>query len=178
MTTTAPVPVSGATTFGPGCNGATQPGTLFPKAEVEPFVATNPANTSNLVAVLQQDRWSNGGSQALLAAYSTNGGQSWTPSASPPFSRCNGGNAGNGGDYERASDPWVTFGPDGSAYFMALNLNASDEDPNLLKRRAIVVGEDGRKHFAPTVRFRDEPSQPLYREPLLGEHTADILGRR
>src|SRR5437762_1491827 len=68
--TTAPVPVSGATSFGPGCNGATQPGTLFPRAEVEPFVATNPTNPSNLVAVWQQDRWSNGGSQALLAAYS------------------------------------------------------------------------------------------------------------
>jgi crotonobetainyl-CoA:carnitine CoA-transferase CaiB-like acyl-CoA transferase len=49
------------------------------------------------------------------------------------------------------------------------------EDPNLLKRKAIVVAEDGRKHFAPAVRFRDEPSQPLYREPLLGEHTDEIL---
>lgn len=49
------------------------------------------------------------------------------------------------------------------------------EDANLLKRKAIVVAEDGRKHFAPAVRFRDEPSQPLYREPLLGEHTTEIL---
>ena len=48
-------------------------------------------------------------------------------------------------------------------------------DPNLLKRGAIVVSEDGRKHFAPTVRYRDEPSHPLYREPLLGEHTDEIL---
>ena len=29
----------------------------------------------------------------------------------------------------------------------------------------------------PAVRFKDEPSQPLYREPLLGEHTDEILGR-
>jgi crotonobetainyl-CoA:carnitine CoA-transferase CaiB-like acyl-CoA transferase len=50
-------------------------------------------------------------------------------------------------------------------------------DPNLLKRGAIVVAEDGRKHLAPVVRFRDEPSRPLYREPLLGEHTAAILGK-
>ena len=40
---------------------------------------------------------------------------------------------------------------------------------------AIIVADDGRKHFAPAVRFRDEPSQPLYREPLLGEHTDEIL---
>ncbi|MFO1080957.1 MAG: CaiB/BaiF CoA-transferase family protein [Reyranellaceae bacterium] len=52
------------------------------------------------------------------------------------------------------------------------------EDPNLLKRGAIVVGEGGRKHFAPVVRFRDEPARPLYREPLLGEHTEEVLGRR
>jgi len=28
------------------------------------------------------------------------------------------------------------------------------------------------------VRFRDEPSSPLYREPLLGEHTDQVLARR
>jgi len=49
------------------------------------------------------------------------------------------------------------------------------EDANLLKRGAIVVADDGRKHLAPVVRFKDEPSQPLYREPLLGEHTKEIL---
>ena len=35
--------------------------------------------------------------------------------------------------------------------------------------------DDGRKHLAPVVRFKDEPSRPLYREPLLGEHTEEIL---
>ena len=49
-------------------------------------------------------------------------------------------------------------------------------DPNLLKRGAIVMADDGRKHFAPVVRFKDEPSRPLYREPLLGEHTREIVG--
>jgi crotonobetainyl-CoA:carnitine CoA-transferase CaiB-like acyl-CoA transferase len=51
-------------------------------------------------------------------------------------------------------------------------------DPNLLKRGAVVTAEDGRKHFAPVVRFKDEPSHPLYREPLLGEHTKEVLARR
>jgi crotonobetainyl-CoA:carnitine CoA-transferase CaiB-like acyl-CoA transferase len=44
------------------------------------------------------------------------------------------------------------------------------EDANLKKRGMIVTDELGRRHFAPVVRFKDEPSQPLYREPLLGEH--------
>jgi crotonobetainyl-CoA:carnitine CoA-transferase CaiB-like acyl-CoA transferase len=51
-------------------------------------------------------------------------------------------------------------------------------DPNLLKRGAVLADGDGRKHFAPVVRFRDEPSRPLYREPLLGEHTEEIVGAR
>jgi crotonobetainyl-CoA:carnitine CoA-transferase CaiB-like acyl-CoA transferase len=50
-------------------------------------------------------------------------------------------------------------------------------DANLVKRGAVVVDGDGSKHFAPVVRFKDEPSTPLYREPLLGEHTQDILKR-
>src|SRR5476651_331700 len=50
-------------------------------------------------------------------------------------------------------------------------------EPNLLKRGFMVTDEAGRKHFAPVVRFKDEPSAPLYREPLLGEHTEEILKR-
>jgi crotonobetainyl-CoA:carnitine CoA-transferase CaiB-like acyl-CoA transferase len=49
-------------------------------------------------------------------------------------------------------------------------------EPNLLKRGAVRTEPDGRKHFAPVVRFKDEPSKPLFREPLLGEHSAEILG--
>jgi crotonobetainyl-CoA:carnitine CoA-transferase CaiB-like acyl-CoA transferase len=48
-------------------------------------------------------------------------------------------------------------------------------DTNLMKRGMIVTDELGRKHFAPVVRFRDEPSTPRYREPLLGEHTEEVL---
>jgi hypothetical protein len=42
-----------------------------------------------------------------------------------------------------------------------------------------MVAKDtrGRRHFAPVVRFRNEPPRPLYREPLLGEHTKEVLER-
>jgi BNR/Asp-box repeat len=115
----------GASPLAAGCAGR-QPGRLFPGSEVEPFVAVNPARPSNAVAVWQQDRWSNGGAQGLLAAYSDDGGATWTPSAQVPFSRCTGGTRTNGGHYQRASDPWVTFSPDGSAYFMSLSVNLTD----------------------------------------------------
>jgi hypothetical protein len=117
--------VSGPSPFAPGCNGAPQVGTLYPNAEVEPFVSANPANRRNLVAVYQQDRWSNGGAQGLLTAFSFDRGDSWTRPTPPPFSRCAGGNPANGGDYERASDPWVSFGPDGSAHQIALGLSGT-----------------------------------------------------
>jgi len=51
-------------------------------------------------------------------------------------------------------------------------------DANLQKRGFMVTDDLGRKHFAPVVRFRDEPSKPLYREPLLGEHTEKVLAQR
>ena len=41
----------------------------------------------------------------------------------------------------------------------------------------MVTDDDGRLHFGPVVRFKDEPSSPLYREPLLGEHTDEVLKR-
>jgi hypothetical protein len=125
-------PVSGAgaapvvTVSGPspyaGCSDANQPGTVYNNAEVEPQVAVNPANTNNVIGAWQQDRWSNGGAHGLVAGFSSDGGASWgeTPL---PFSIC----AANaiddpftGAPYNRASDPWVSIGPDGTAYAVGL----------------------------------------------------------
>src|ERR671932_795713 len=47
------------------------PGTNYPNAEVEPFVAVNPTNPSNVIGAYQQDRWSNGGAHGLATSYST-----------------------------------------------------------------------------------------------------------
>jgi hypothetical protein len=109
--------VSGPSPFAANC---AEPSTgVFANAEVEPFIASNPANPNNLIAVWQQDRWPDGSSQGLATGYSFDGGLTWTNTA-VPFSICSGGNTGNGGDYTRASDPWVTFSPNGTAYQMAL----------------------------------------------------------
>lgn len=114
--------VSGPTPFVSNCNGAPQPGTLYPNAEVEPFVVANPTSRRNLVGVWQQDRWSNGGSQGLGSAYSLDGGQHWAR-VFAPFTHCAGGNAANGGNYERGSDPWISFSPNGVAHQMVLGYN-------------------------------------------------------
>jgi hypothetical protein len=115
------VTVSGPSPYA-SCSTAGQPGTTYLNAEVEPQVAVNPANSQNSVGVWQQDRWSNGGAQGLVAGFSSNGGKSWGETTLP-FSAC----APNaildpftGAPYGRASDPWVSIGPDGTAYAAGL----------------------------------------------------------
>lgn len=106
-------------------------GTVYPRSEVEPFGAVNPANPGNIVTVFQQDRWSGGGAHGLAAGVSTNGGASW--SVVPlPFSTCA---AGTPADlqYEAASDAWVSFGPGtaanpakgSTAYTVSISFNES-----------------------------------------------------
>ena len=137
----------GGTATGAVCQGATQTGTNYPGAEVEPFVDVNPANPDNVVGNWQQDRWSNGGSTGNMSAFSTDGGQNWTiPPISPApdtgqakFSRCTGGNAANGGDFERATDPWVSFSPNGTAQQIALGINDSNVANAVIASRS----EDG-----------------------------------
>jgi hypothetical protein len=107
-----PARVSGASPFAAGCTVASRGGVGYPGSEVEPSLAVNPANPDHLVAAWQQDRWSDGGSNGLLAAVSQDRGATWT-AVGLPFSLCAGG-GGRGGDYQRATDPWVTFSADGS----------------------------------------------------------------
>jgi hypothetical protein len=114
----SPVLISAATPFNATCSGVSA-GTVHLNSEVEPYVAVNPRDPNNWIAVWQQDRWSNGSANGVMAATTLDGGLTWTRST-VPFSRCAGGTPGNGGDYQRATDPWVTFAPDGTAYQMAL----------------------------------------------------------
>ena len=59
----------------PGCNGAAQTGTPYLNSEVEPQVDVNPTNPLNIVGAWQQDRWSNGGANSLVAGVSHDGGK-------------------------------------------------------------------------------------------------------
>jgi hypothetical protein len=114
------VQVSGSSPFG-GCtadNVAGQSGTLFMNSEVEPWIDVNPANPDNIVGIWQQDRWSNGGARSNIAGVSFDGGASWTaPVIIPGIAKC------VGGIYDRATDPWVSFSPDGTVHQLALSFN-------------------------------------------------------
>ena len=131
--------ITGPTPFIAGCNGAPQSGELYPNAEVEPWVAVNPTKPGNLLGAWQQDRWSNGSANGVLTGVSRDGGQTWA-TVMVPFSRCAGGNPANGGDFERASDPWVTFAPNGDVYQMALARNVSNPDSAMLVSKSTDGG--------------------------------------
>jgi hypothetical protein len=133
-----PVDVSGLSPFA-SCT-AVGPGTNFPNSEVEPFVAVNPTNPSNIVGVFQQDRWSNGGAKGLVASTSHDGGATWTESWAH-FSTCSGGTEANGGNYDRASDPWVTFAPNGDAYQISLSASADVTVSAVLVSKSVDGGD-------------------------------------
>ncbi|HSC48152.1 MAG TPA: sialidase family protein [Gammaproteobacteria bacterium] len=119
------------------------PGSVsYEDAEVEPYMAVNPANPSNLVGVWQQDRWSDGGAHGLVAGYSMDGGKTWKQNPLP-FSVCASA-TGLGASYGRASDPWVSFSPDGSAvYAIAISFNGDTLQPGSNGGVFVVRSLDG-----------------------------------
>jgi hypothetical protein len=132
----APVLVSGPSPFASCTIGGSPSSVVYVNAEVEPWVAMNPNPNfpSNLIGVWQQDRWSDGGAHGLVAGFSFDGGNTWgsTPLS---FSSC----APGGLQYERASDPWVSIGPDGTAYAVSISFNQSNNNNAV----AAAVSNDG-----------------------------------
>src|SRR5262245_65826735 len=77
--TVAPLTVASGPSPFAGCTVGAAPGSvLYPNAEEEPWVDVNPTNSKNLIAVWQQDRWSDGGAHGLVTAVSENGGHKWS----------------------------------------------------------------------------------------------------
>ncbi len=168
-----PVQASGLSPFSPACHGAPQNGTLYVNSEVEPWVDVNPETTSNLIGVFQQDRFSNGGASGLGTTVSRDGGASWTRlplAAEPKFSRCMGAGAGSVGDYERATDPWVSFGPDGDAYQISLSFNDTRNLDN-----AILVSEstDGGSTWGAVTEIRKDTDPNVFndKESITADYT-------
>jgi hypothetical protein len=145
-----PVRVSRDNPFA-GCTiGGTPTSVNFPGAEVEPSIATNRSRPNEIVGVWQQDRWSDGGAHGLLSAFSTDGGRS-AREVPWPVSRC----APGGLNYERASDPWVSIGPDGTVYGSALSFDGTTP------RNAVVAvtSRNGGRTWHTTPLIEDAPLQ-------------------
>ncbi|HJU25025.1 MAG TPA: sialidase family protein [Casimicrobiaceae bacterium] len=149
------VRATGLSPFAPGCDLAPVTGTAFVGAEVEPLIAIDPRDPAHLIGVWQQDRWSDGGARGNRTGYSFDGGLTWSLSQAS-FTHCTGGNAANGGDFPRASDPWITFGPDGIAYQAAIAFRGDTFAADSLS--AIVVSrsiDGGRTWSNPSALIQD-----------------------
>ena len=93
---------------------------MYPNSEIEPRSTINPTNAMNIVAEYQQDRWSDGGARGLVASVSRRRRDDLEPGRRPGLTKC------SGGAYDRASDPWVSFAPNGDLYAISLSFGAFD----------------------------------------------------
>src|SRR3954468_19445583 len=126
------VRISGASPIARSCEAATaQRGT-----EVEPTLAADPRRPRRLVAAWQQDRYRRGGGAgAIGAADSRDGGATWRRPRVPGISDCRGPSGRN-------SDPWVSIGPDGTAYLASLPARVTSRT-GLTTAVAVSVSRDG-----------------------------------
>ena len=93
--------------------------TNYPNSQVEPYVVANPTRANNLVGIWQQDRWNDGGARGLVVSVSMDHGNSWKAVPLPGVALT------TGGTFPRASDPWLSFAPNGDLYASSLFFNAA-----------------------------------------------------
>jgi hypothetical protein len=162
---------SGFSPLAPGCDGVAATGTLYRGAEVEPMLARNPADPNHLVGVWQQDRWSDGGAAGQGTGVSFDGGRTWSRTQAA-LSRCTGGNAANGGDYPRVSDPWVTIAPDGAAYQIAIAFGGGLLQANSFGAVLVSRSADGGRTWGPaTTLIRDDSTAFNDKESITADPT-------
>lgn len=104
--------VSGASPFA-GCPSAVQDSPA-PRGEVEPFVAVNPTDPRNVVAVWTQDQF-----RGLVAGVSFDSGATWRVVVVRGLTRC------TGGSFDYVDDAWLSFGSDGTLHLYAKVFDAS-----------------------------------------------------
>jgi len=147
FTSVTQVKVSQPTTYAADCAGTGQVGTLYPNTALEPSLIINPTNSANLVAEWQQDRWSTGGSQALNLAASFDGGMTWTI-GNAAFSICSGGAASNAGNFQRASNGWLTVSPSGVVYALSLSFSGTSLEPGSASGQLVAQSSDGGRSWS------------------------------
>src|SRR4051812_49721769 len=122
-----------------------------PDTQIEPSIAVNPANPRNAVAAYQEGRISNGGDATNGFATTFDGGDTWTYGELPGLTTY----PGQGGEFERASDAVVAFGPNNTVYANSLvfDLNAGG---GLRSGMAVNVSKDGGRTWSKPVVFQDD----------------------
>jgi hypothetical protein len=97
---------------------ASQPGSE-PDTVVEPDVAVDPAHPDMAIAAAHDSRYPDAGAVGISVAWTADGGATWHHQPAPGITKA------TGGVWDRASDPAVAFGPDGTAYLSVLALDVN-----------------------------------------------------
>ncbi|HEY3020650.1 MAG TPA: hypothetical protein VGJ32_10675, partial [Solirubrobacteraceae bacterium] len=129
--------------------------------QVEPFLAVSPLDPAALLAGAQEGRTSSGAARALGFYASADGGLTWTRGLVPGLTQA------SGGPYDRATDPVVAFGPDGTAFYASIALNFAEPLPT---SGAVLVSRSsdaGRSWGAPVTVAKAAVRQVLLDEPWL-----------
>ena len=137
VTASGPSPFTGCTADNVALQESELGSTLFPNAEPEPRADVNPTNSSNIVGAYQQDRWDDGGARGLVSSWSKDGGATWHPVVIPGISKCSSTNS----IYDRASDPWVSFAPNGDLYETSLSFGFFSPDNAIYVSKSTDGGE-------------------------------------
>jgi hypothetical protein len=123
-----------------------------PDTTTEPSIAVNPANPKNAVAGYQMGRVDGGGDASNGYATTFDGGKTWKYGTIPGLT------VKNGGEFDRASDSVVAFGPKNVVYYSSLVFNDGSGESGDALRSAIVnsTSHDGGKTWdKPTVVIDD-----------------------
>lgn len=135
-------------------------GTIYRNSESEPHLKVNPTNYLNMIVAHHQDRIStSGGSVGIGVEYTLDGGKTWLP-VNIPFTRCSGGHTGSGGpgDYERASDPWISFSSNGIAYLATIPFNNAENFKNSF---TVATSYDGGQTWKGPIRIAEDLTDGL-----------------
>jgi hypothetical protein len=149
---------SGASPFPAICNTQPQNGAVYVGSEVEPWIDVDPTSAAdadgpNLIGVYQQDRYATGGARGQGTSVSTDGGRTYTRLSReqlPRFSQCQGNPL-----YERATDPWVSFSPAGTAHQISLSFNDTANLDNAVLVSRSTRAQGGMTWSAPVTLRRD-----------------------
>src|SRR4051812_46911309 len=109
--------LSGGSPFPGACASAERPQA---GAEAETHLAVDPRDPDRLLAAWQQDRFRSAGALSTGAALSEDGGRNWRALDVPGVTAC------PPAPFDRASDPWLSIGADGTAYLATLQVDQAD----------------------------------------------------
>ena len=116
--------------------------------EIEPSISVNPRNPLNAVTAFQSGRVDAGGDATNGYATTFDGGRTWTHGLLPGLTK------NFGGQFDRASDAAVAFGPNNVVY--ANSLVFDDTGQALRSGLATNVSHDGGRTWGPPAILQDD----------------------